>query len=194
MAIRGVYNADEEKMITDFKKKAEGGDYWVMEEATPESAYPVYHRVATKDLILSNANGLGDNNPLWRNENYARNTRWGGIIAHPLFPFAICPPIATVSFNIPPGYGRTFNITVGTKWEFYKPIHVGDTFKIRAAISPAFEDVTSIDGTGPRLFLVYYYRKYINQNDEVVCKVYRRALTVIMSQGMETEKLSVLPL
>ena len=40
---------------------------------------------ATRDNIKNFAEAVGDNNPLWINEEYARKSRFGGVIAPPTF-------------------------------------------------------------------------------------------------------------
>ena len=49
------------------------------------------NEVATKDAIRHFCNGIGDPNPLWRDQNYAQNTMYGEIIAPPFFLNAIYP-------------------------------------------------------------------------------------------------------
>jgi len=44
--------------------------------------------VATKDALRHFAWANGDLNPLWTDEDYARKTSWGGLIAPPHFPMA----------------------------------------------------------------------------------------------------------
>ena len=46
-----------------------------------------YLRDASLDSITIFANGVGDLNPLFRDQEYARWTRFGGLIAHPCFPW-----------------------------------------------------------------------------------------------------------
>ena len=43
---------------------------------------------ATRDAIRHYAHGIGDDNPLWCDPDYAASTRWGGIVALPSFLFA----------------------------------------------------------------------------------------------------------
>src|SRR6202041_3875634 len=43
---------------------------------------------ATRDNIRHYAHGIGDDNPLWCDPDYAAKTRYGGIIALPSFLFA----------------------------------------------------------------------------------------------------------
>src|SRR6516225_8983892 len=43
---------------------------------------------ATRDNIRHYAHGIGDDNPLWCDPDYAARTRYGGIVALPSFLFA----------------------------------------------------------------------------------------------------------
>lgn len=52
----------------------------------------INNKVATADLIRHYADGIGDTNPLWRSEEYAKNTRYGGIIAPPGFWIVLLHP------------------------------------------------------------------------------------------------------
>ena len=47
-------------------------------EIFPAESAQKINEVASRDLIRHYADGIGDDNPLWRDVNYARNTRWGG--------------------------------------------------------------------------------------------------------------------
>jgi acyl dehydratase len=81
------------------------------------------NEVATRDAIRHFADGIGDPNPLWRDEDYARNTKYGGIIAPPLFLNAILPgqggePIGTVAFN------------AGLEWEWFRTMYENDRMTV----------------------------------------------------------------
>src|SRR4051794_41616317 len=49
---------------------------------------------ATRDAIRHYAHGIGDDNPLWCDPDYAAGTRWGGIVALPSFLFATSPIVS----------------------------------------------------------------------------------------------------
>src|SRR4051812_36296393 len=51
-----------------------------------------YLRDASADAIIIFSNGIGDLNPLYRDQEYTRWTRFGGLIAHPCFPGRITGP------------------------------------------------------------------------------------------------------
>lgn len=183
MVVRGVYTAAEEQMLADWKRIEKGGPVWVGDEDSPENPFPVHHRTATKDLILDSANGIGDRNPLWRDDNYAGNTRWGRIIAPPLFPFTICVLIGrgpVKMLRVPPEIGTYTEFTTGYRCEFYKPIYQGDSFKVRDNVACSIEDTTNPDGNGPRTFNISNGRKFINQKDEVVCIIHNKRSAAIL--------------
>ena len=54
----------------------------------------VMNEWVTTDLIRHFADGMGSRNPLWRDQEYARQSRWGGIIAPPTFTDTIVQPYA----------------------------------------------------------------------------------------------------
>ena len=65
------------------------------------------------------AEGIGDPNPLWSDEEYARKTRYGSIIAPPSFVWAT---LAHVQF----GWKGLGGFHSGCDIEFYRPIYLND--------------------------------------------------------------------
>ena len=127
------------------------------------------HRSVTEDLIRHFAYAVGDPNPLWRDPDYARGTRWGGIIAPPVFDCCIAS-ICTAAGNAPDGglscYRVSYLFAGGNKHEYFGVIRPGDEFRIvdkyLGVEEKAVKDKTY------RLFLESGQRTYINQRDEVV--------------------------
>ncbi|OGO20848.1 MAG: hypothetical protein A2144_14515 [Chloroflexi bacterium RBG_16_50_9] len=157
MAVRGVYTKAEEKMLADTKKDPLMQAGW--------SKAPI-EMVAYEHSIKGMARAVDFWNPLWRDENYARNTRWGGIIAPPMFPerwgYAYLVLAATPEVGFPE---MTY---IGEDWEFFKLVHVNDSFRVWRK-PPLLEDITSLDGKGPRRFkFMPHDLQFINQKDELV--------------------------
>lgn len=178
MAIRGVYTEEEKKWIAEVEK-VKGKESWLGENFA-DDMYPLTTRVATRDAIRHFCNAIGDENPLWRDEEYAKNTRWGGIIAPPSFVAHIAASFGG-GFRVPPSLGQTGGGgNAGTTYNFYKPIRVNDSFRVKDIIPISFEDKTRRDGKGPRQFLFTSDRIYINQKDEVVCVAKRRTIFSIL--------------
>jgi acyl dehydratase len=121
---------------------------------------------ATRDNIKNFADAVGDNNPLWINEEYARKSRFGTITAPPTFLFNInhgsTPALA------PAGKKPSKDLALlyaGAELELFRPIHLGDEFTVKGkAAGITRKQSRSI---GPMLFVTgeaYYY----NQKDELV--------------------------
>lgn len=50
------------------------------------------NKEVTRDSVRHFAQGMGDPNPLWQDEKYARRTRWGGLIAPPTYLYTVIYP------------------------------------------------------------------------------------------------------
>ncbi len=118
---------------------------------------------ATATAIRRFADGIGDSNPLWRDEKYARKTRYGCIVAPPSWVSAVCA-------NVQMGWPGLGGFRGGTDYEFYKPILIGDR------ITP---EVVYLGFDGPmpsqfaeRIIKDHYENRYCNQKGELVAKLH----------------------
>jgi acyl dehydratase len=121
------------------------------------------NEVATKDAIRHFANGLGDPNPLWQDEDYAKRSKYGSIVAPPSFLNAVSEGQAIVGL---PGLIATF---VGSEWEWFQVIRVNDRFSVTNHLLD-LKDLP--DDKGRRRFLQSGILNYNNQRDQLVgrCK------------------------
>jgi acyl dehydratase len=153
------------------------GMYPPKQEGLIVSEMGINNRVATADLIRHYADAIGDTNPLWRSEEYAKNTRYGGIIAPPRFLDCIAPPsgmgMGFPNFGVP-GMNP---LNRGSNHKWFKVVRAGDEFTVEDRYS-GVKEVTKKDRPMPRLFLFGGQRKYINQRDEVVAIVEGGAIVV----------------
>jgi len=184
MPIRGVYNKEEEEFLSKmraFKLESE----WVP-EYMPGIPWPQYTKVATRELISIHTRAMDDPNPLFLDEEYAKKTKWGTIIAPPFFAFAISQGGSGV-FEImkacPPSLGTPTANNAGSSWDFYYPIRMNDTFRLRETPEQTITDITREDGTGPRQFLWSRDKLFINQRDEVAAVCHRRIYWFIVPPG-----------
>jgi len=117
-----------------------------------------------KGHIRSLAEAIGDPNPLWREEQYAQKTRYGGIIAPPLF--LIDAGLVKLVDRLEKMAPDMANINGGTDLDFYRPMRVGDTITTVAKLAGVKEKAGK---TGGMIFL-YVEVTYTNQNDELVAR------------------------
>lgn len=124
--------------------------------------HSVNNEEATRIAIRKFADGIGDPNPLWSSEDYAKKTRYGDIIAPPSWIFAV---FSGLQFGWA-GLGGFHN---ATDIEFYKPIFLNDR------ISPECI-YTGFEGPKPssfaeRIVIDGKENTYTNQRNELVARV-----------------------
>src|SRR3990172_5188461 len=90
-----------------------------------ERQAPLWNTEATLDAIRHFCEGIGDANPLFRDEEYARKTRYGTIVAPPCFLYSVHWPSGEGGGL--PGIHAWHS---GNDWEFYRPIFLGDRFTV----------------------------------------------------------------
>ena len=120
-----------------------------------------FNDLASKQAIKNFVNGIGDTNPLYRDEEYASKTRYGRIVAPPSWPYSVFP--TWVSVGLPGVHG----FHSGNDWEFYKPIFVGDSITPEC-IFMGYEEKTS--GFAGRTVIIHEEARYFNQRGELVAK------------------------
>ena len=151
----------------------------VIEEVTPEKLqraksrankpfYPrgiYFNTQATKDGIRHFVDGIGDLNPLFRDDGYAKRTKYGGIIAPGAYLYSIYWAILAAGMTGVHGWYS------GGDWEWYRPIYAGDEFKTVCIIRELVEKKGRMAGGGS-IWISYNDVIRINQRGEVVGKEY----------------------
>lgn len=140
-----------------------------------------YTQTATEDNIRNFAHGMGDDNPLFCDPEYAKQTRWGGMIAPPMMCAQINKPM--IGDPVPDeiralrkSLFKGIHVFVsGSSWEFYRPVRPGDT--IYSFNGEESCEVKTSEFAGKSVIAVRRDVK-VNQRGEVVA-VYRmlRVLT-----------------
>ncbi|MGV3768764.1 MAG: FAS1-like dehydratase domain-containing protein [Sphingobium phenoxybenzoativorans] len=83
---------------------------------------------ATRDAIRHFAWGIGDNNPLWQDRDYAAQSPWGRIIAPPCLLYAVDNTVVAPKL---PGVQWIY---AGTAWTWHEPIFIDDSFRVEARL------------------------------------------------------------
>lgn len=119
----------------------------------------INNEYATRTAILRFCEGIGDDNPLWTDADYAETTHFGTLVAPPSFIFA-CLGGVQVGW---PGLG---GFHCETTLKFYKPIKLGDKITCRVVFQGF--DGPEESSFGGRRIKDYILQQYVNQDGEVV--------------------------
>jgi len=127
-----------------------------------------------KGAIRRYADAVGDNNPLYRDEEYAAKSRYGCITAPPgFFGWAVSnTPMGgaigkaiTAAMNA--GYFRILD--AGKSYEFFLPVRAGDTL----IGSPQIDDIAEKEGKSGPMYIISFKTTYMNQNGDVVANAFQ---------------------
>jgi acyl dehydratase len=119
-----------------------------------------WNTLASSDAIRHFAWGIGDDNPLWTDKNYAEKSD-PGPIAPPTFLYSIDSTGASVGLE---GLARLF---AGNEWHWHLPIKVGDILRSEADYIDARDVMGQRAG---RMILQTVQTKYFNQDDHLVAE------------------------
>ena len=126
-------------------------------EAEPE----VYE--IEKGMVRKFVQAVGDPNPLWQDKDYARKSRYGGIVAPPTF-------ILTVGFELIGRLLTSLSSTTllhgSTELEYYQPVRPGDI----VTASPKIANIREHQGKKGKLMFITVDITYKNQRQELVAK------------------------
>lgn len=129
-----------------------------------------WNEMASKDTIYHFAEGLGDDNPLWTDEEYASKTRYGCILAPPLFLHSCCMPAGGAPGGGLPG---VFGMWAQDLWEWYLPIRVNDRISGNGKLVEVKEKEGRYAGKMVEQTLL---NTFYNQKGEVIAKYWNTAL------------------
>jgi acyl dehydratase len=141
----------------------------------------VGNELACKETITRFARGIGDTNPLWNNEEYARKTSYGCMVAPPSWLYSVIG--AGAQFGLPGVHG----FHSGDDWEFYKPVLLNDHIKCEETFT-GIEDKAS--AFARRMIIEHRERLYYNQRNETVAKAKGSVIRVERGSAREKGKYS----
>ena len=120
-----------------------------------------FNDLASKTAIRNYVNGIGDANPIYRDEEYAETTRYRRLIAPPNWLYSVFP--TWVSVGLPGVHG----FHSGNDWEFYKPIFVGDIITPECIFQGYEEKKSEFAG---RTVILREEARFHNQKGDLVAK------------------------
>lgn len=135
---------------------------------------PVLREVET-GAVRRYAEAVGNDNPLYRDEEYAAKSSYGGIISPPgFFGWPVKPVRATtghpdIVLDLQEALARAGFPRIldgGIVYEFYLPVRVGDML----VSSVTIRDIAEKEGKSGRMMVCNFETSYLNQNGDLVAK------------------------
>ncbi|PNU03828.1 FAS1-like dehydratase domain-containing protein [Novosphingobium guangzhouense] len=126
-----------------------------------ENTVEPWNYEATRDAIRHYAHGIGDDNPLWCDPEYAAKTKYGSIVALPSFLFTTSRIISGYCG----GLSGVHAMWAGADWTWHKPVLRNDTIKVEAYLKDLVEHQTKFAG---RSFQQIYHVDFYNQHGDHV--------------------------
>jgi len=118
---------------------------------------------ATRDNIRHYAHGIGDDNPLWCDPEYAARTKFGTIIALPSFLFATNRVISGYVGGLPGVHA----MWAGADWTWHQPVYRNDEIATNAHLKELIEHQTRFAG---RAIQQIYHVEFFNQKGDLVAE------------------------
>ena len=148
--------------------------------------------VATKESIKAHALVADFWNPLWHDPDYAKQTRWGGITAAPMY---LCPIVNVIPDNIDiqpdTGTGWVDHNFLGEDWDLFEPIYINDAFKIYMR-SPGLKNLTPPDGDIPNIAVKLHDKDVYNQKNKMIAGYKLYADISILPEAPQVDQIEVL--
>ena len=160
---REEWNADIDKYIDEMNQRIGKP----MESALEISgSWPQAHKLVTEEVIKDFVWNLGCNNPLFRDSEYAKKTRWGGMIAPP----GRFMHYVAETGNLPMGrfIEGMSHMYGGTTYLYNDVVRAGETYTIQDEFLGVEEK--QLNNKPYRLLIERSSRHYINQDGKEVMK------------------------
>jgi acyl dehydratase len=130
---------------------------------TIENTLEPWCHEATRDNIRHYAHGIGDDNPLWCDPDYAAKGKYGSIIALPSFLFATNRIISGYVGGLPGVHA----MWAGADWTWHKPLYRNDEVSTNAHLKELVEHQTRFAG---RAIQQIYHVDFFNQDGDLVAE------------------------
>jgi len=121
---------------------------------------------ASRDAIYHLALAIGDLNPMYLDEDYARKTRWGTLLAPPIIVQSMDTLRAVGHSGLPEGLPGVHSIWTGSYYEWERPVRLGDRLTADCYLKEVKERESTFGG-GRSLYQTYE-AKYRDQDGKYV--------------------------
>ena len=110
--------------------------------------------------IIKFARAIGDTNPIYNDDEAARDSRYGGIVAPPTFLRSMRSPGLRTSYTSP----FSANLDGGSEWTYFEAVRPGD----RISVTTKIGDFNERTGRLGKMLFTIRQTTYTNQFGKVV--------------------------
>jgi acyl dehydratase len=121
---------------------------------------------ATRDAIYHLALAIGDLSPLYLDDEYAKGTRWGTLIAPPIIVQCFDTLRAVGSSGLPEGLPGVHSIWTGSRYEWERPVKLDDRIRADSYLKDLVERESTFGG-GRSLYQTYEAVYYTQDGERV---------------------------
>lgn len=126
-----------------------------------------------RGMIAKFVKAVGDSNPLWNDDEYARKSRYGGIIAPPILIVALGhEQFGDKAMSAISDLGTRLNGGMHSEW--FQPVRPGDVISVTSEIT----DISKREGKKGELIVTTFDIAFHNQRQELVARCRRTAICV----------------
>ena len=122
-----------------------------------------FTRDASLGALINFANGIGDANPLFRDQEYSANSKYGSVIGHPCAPY-MRHWSGRTRWGLPGVHG----FFAGNDWEFFRVLRPGDSVNCVERVLDVQEKESRYSA---KLVIQFVETIYSNQRDELLARV-----------------------
>ena len=129
-----------------------------MRDAVGVESEPATHLVEA-GAIIKFAQAIGDPSPVFNDEEAARRSKYGGLIAPPTFLRSMGPGPMKAPVQSP----YPANLDGGSEWEYFEPVRAGD----RITVTTKVADISERKGRLGNMLFTVRETRYVNQFGQV---------------------------
>jgi acyl dehydratase len=126
-----------------------------------ENTVEPWNHEASRDAIRHYAHGIGDDNPLWCDPDYAQGTKYGTIVALPTFLFSTSRIVSGYCGGLPGVHA----MWAGADWTWHTPVLRNDSISTEAYLKDLIGHETRFAG---RAYQQIYHVDFYNQQGDHV--------------------------
>jgi len=120
----------------------------------------------TRDAIYHLALGIGDLNPIYLDEDFAKQTRWGTLLAPPIIVQTMDTLRAVGHSGLPEGLPSVHSIWTGSYYEWMRPPMLGDRIRADSYLKEVRERQSTFGG-GRSVYQTYEAKYYDHNGDHI---------------------------